>query len=173
MAAGEYISVQSQNESTHAELRASSGTSCATTPKPSWPNSPRCTSTRGVDRDVAAAGRAAAVPRSRSGAASIHAQEELGVDPQQLPSPWTAAGSSFASFSVGALIPLLPYLFGAHSLVVSVVLAALALFAAGAVSSRFTSRGAVFAGTRQLLIGVFAAAVTFGIGAIFHTTTAG
>ncbi len=103
----------------------------------------------------------------------IHAQEELGVDPQQLPSPWTAAGSSLASFSVGALIPLLPYLFGARSLVVSVVLAALALFAAGAVSSRFTSRGVVFAGTRQLLIGVFAAAVTFGIGAIFHTTTAG
>ena len=44
---------------------------------------------------------------------------EFGVNPSELPSPWTAAGSSFASFTVGALIPLLPYLLGATSLLIS------------------------------------------------------
>ena len=57
----------------------------------------------------------------------IHTQQELGVDPTQLPSPRTAASSSLASFSVGALLPLLPYLLGATSLVFSAVLVTLAL----------------------------------------------
>lgn len=171
MSAGEYISVQSQNEATHAELELERH-ELRHNPEAELAELTQMYVDKGVDRDVAAA-VAQQLHRDPDQALLIHAQEELGVDPQQLPSPWTAAGSSLASFSVGALIPLLPYLFGARSLVVSVVLAALALFAAGAVSSRFTSRGVVFAGTRQLLIGVFAAAVTFGIGAIFHTTTAG
>ena len=100
----------------------------------------------------------------------IHVQEELGVDPNQLPSPWTAAFSSFASFSVGAFIPLLPYLFGAHNVAISAVLAILALFGAGALASRFTVRGWVYSGMRQLVLGVVAAAITFGVGHLFHVT---
>ena len=96
--------------------------------------------------------RAASTPRPRrrwpsscpatpSRRCSIHAQEELGVDPTQLPSPWTAALSSLASFSVGALLPLLPYLFGAHDASSSRPSSpVIALFTAGALSSRFTSR---------------------------------
>ena len=118
---------------------------------PSWPRRSR--------------GSSRATPTRRC---SIHAQEELGVDPSQLPSPWTAAGSSLLSFSVGALLPLLPYLFGATTLWISAVLAVVALFAAGALSSRFTVRSWLFAGARQLLLGVVAAAVTFGVGALFH-----
>jgi VIT1/CCC1 family predicted Fe2+/Mn2+ transporter len=63
---------------------------------------------------------------------------------------------------------LLPYAFGAKSIVISAVLAVIALFAAGVGASRFTSRGALYSGTRQLLVGILAAGVTFGVGSIFH-----
>jgi VIT1/CCC1 family predicted Fe2+/Mn2+ transporter len=99
----------------------------------------------------------------------IHAREELGVDPDDLPSPWTAAISSFLSFTLGALLPVLPYLLGAGSLVISSVLAAAGLFGAGAITSRFTNRGWLYGGSRQLALGALAAAVTFGIGAAVGT----
>ncbi len=99
----------------------------------------------------------------------MHAREELGVDPDDLPSPWTAAGSSFVAFSLGALVPLLPYLLGLSSLLVAVVLAGGALFVAGAAVSRFTSRGAAYSGLRQLLLGAAAAAATFVVGSLVGT----
>jgi VIT1/CCC1 family predicted Fe2+/Mn2+ transporter len=75
-----------------------------------------------------------------------------------------AAGSSLAAFSLGALVPVLPYLLGATSLALAVGMALLALFATGALVSRFTSRGALYSGARQLLLGGAAAAATYGIG---------
>jgi VIT1/CCC1 family predicted Fe2+/Mn2+ transporter len=92
------------------------------------------------------------------------AREELGIDPDDLPSPWLAAASSFAAFSAGALVPLLPYLLGTSTLLWSVLLALLALFGAGALVSRFTSRGALYSGSRQLLLGGVAAALTYAVG---------
>jgi VIT1/CCC1 family predicted Fe2+/Mn2+ transporter len=100
----------------------------------------------------------------------VHAREELGVDPDALPSPWTAAYSSFLAFSIGAFIPLLPYLFGAKSLVVAMVLAGLGLFTAGAVVARFTGRAWWYSGLRQLLIGAAAAGVTYGLGHLVGTS---
>jgi len=122
---------------------------------------------RGVDPALAVR-VAAQLSRDPDQALLIHAQEELGVDRAQLPRPWTAAWSSLVSFSLGAFVPLVPYLFGASSLWISAVLAVCALFAAGAASARFTSRNWLYAGLRQLTLGVLAAAVTFGVGAIFH-----
>jgi VIT1/CCC1 family predicted Fe2+/Mn2+ transporter len=90
----------------------------------------------------------------------------MGVDPDDLPSPWLAAGSSFAAFSVGALIPVLPYIFGATSIVVALVLSLLALFVSGAVVARLTSVSPVFGGLRQLVLGAAAAAATFGAGSL-------
>jgi VIT1/CCC1 family predicted Fe2+/Mn2+ transporter len=75
------------------------------------------------------------------------------------------------AFSVGALIPLLPYLLGASTLWISAALAVVALFVAGVGASRFTSRGWLYAGLRQLVVGVIAAAVTYGVGSLFHATT--
>jgi VIT1/CCC1 family predicted Fe2+/Mn2+ transporter len=83
----------------------------------------------------------------------------------------TAASSSFISFCVGALIPLLPYAFGAKSVWISAILAVLALFGAGVAASRFTSRGWAYSGARQLAFGVVAAAVTYGVGSLFHAAT--
>ncbi len=95
----------------------------------------------------------------------FHAREELGVDPHELPSPWTAAAaSSFAFFSVGALLPLLPYLLGLNSLPVALALSAVALFAAGVVVARLTRRPVLYSGARQLALGVLAAGVTYLIG---------
>ncbi|GAB3955957.1 hypothetical protein GCM10027614_66760 [Micromonospora vulcania] len=63
----------------------------------------------------------------------VHVREELGVDPDDQPSPWAAAISSFVCFSVGALVPLLPYLLGATQLWLALAVGGLGLFAAGAV----------------------------------------
>jgi VIT1/CCC1 family predicted Fe2+/Mn2+ transporter len=76
----------------------------------------------------------------------------------------TAAISSLLSFSVGALIPLVPYLLGAESLVPSLVLSLVALFVVGVLVSRVTVRSWFFSGTRQLLLGGAAAGITYLVG---------
>jgi VIT1/CCC1 family predicted Fe2+/Mn2+ transporter len=169
MAAGEYVSVQSQNESTAAEL-AVERHELAHNADAELVELTEVYVARGVD-PVLAAEVARQLSLDPDQALLIHAQEELGVDPKQLPSPWTAAGSSLLSFAVGALIPLLPYIAGGSTLWYSGVLAVLALFAAGAGASRFTSRGWVYSGARQLVLGVVAAAVTYGVGSLFHAAS--
>jgi VIT1/CCC1 family predicted Fe2+/Mn2+ transporter len=100
----------------------------------------------------------------------IHAREELGVDPGNLPSPVVAAVSSFASFALGASLPVLPYLLGAHRLWPPAVLAAIGLFTAGAVVSRVTARTWWFSGLRQLLLGGAAAVLTYAVGSLIGTS---
>jgi VIT1/CCC1 family predicted Fe2+/Mn2+ transporter len=75
------------------------------------------------------------------------------------------------SVSVGALIPLLPYALGANALWIAAILSLAALFAAGAVTARFTSRSWLFSATRQVLLGGLAAAVTYGVGQAFGAVT--
>lgn len=169
MATGEYISVQSQNESTHHEVELERH-ELKHNAAAEQDELTQMYISRGVDPNTAAT-VSAQLSKDPDQALLIHAQEELGVDPTQLPSPRTAALSSLGSFSLGALLPLLPYLFGATALLISAIVAVVALFIAGALSAQFTSRSWLFAGTRQLLFGVIAAAVTFGIGALFHVST--
>src|SRR5438876_3441027 len=97
------------------------------------------------------------------------AREELGLNPNELGSPWGAAISSFLSFAIGAAIPLAPFLLGDFwwNLPVSIGLTSLALFIIGATLSLFTSSSALKSGLRMLLLGGFAAAVTFGVGKLF------
>jgi VIT1/CCC1 family predicted Fe2+/Mn2+ transporter/rubrerythrin len=94
-------------------------------------------------------------------------REELGLDPDQLGSPWGAAAGSFVSFAAGAVVPLAPFLLAAGPPAVgaALVLAFGALFAVGAGVSLLTGRGALFSGVRQVAIGAAAAAVTFSVGA--------
>jgi vacuolar iron transporter family protein len=139
MAAGEYVSVQSQNESTVAELeierRELKHNAAAELAELA-----QMYVARGVEPDLARK-VARQLSQDPDQALLIHAQEELGVDPTQLPSPLVAAGSSMLAFSVGAFIPLLPYALGASTVWISAVLAVVALFVAGVAASRFTSRG--------------------------------
>jgi VIT1/CCC1 family predicted Fe2+/Mn2+ transporter len=94
------------------------------------------------------------------------AREELGLNPDELGSPWVAAISSFAAFTAGAALPLLPFLFGYdRALPVSIGLTALGLFAVGASMSLFTGRHALLGGLRMLGIGGAAGLATYFIGA--------
>jgi VIT1/CCC1 family predicted Fe2+/Mn2+ transporter len=77
-----------------------------------------------------------------------------------------AAVSSFLAFAIGALIPLLPYLLGANSLLPGLVVTLLALFGAGAVVTSVTTRPWWYGGVRQMLLGGAAAAITYGVGAL-------
>lgn len=108
-------------------------------------------------------------------ALDLMARQELGLNPDELGSPIGAAASSFASFAVGALIPLLPFVLFAFgtALIASVVLSGLLLFVVGALAARLSGRPAFFGGARMLLIGAAAAAVTYGIGKLFGVAMAG
>ena len=168
MATGEYISVASQNEAAYAEL-AVEAHELEHNAEAELRELTQTYVARGVDPALAEQ-VARQLSRDPKQALLIHAQEEFGVNPHQLPSPWTAAFSSLGSFSVGALIPLLPYLLGAKVIVISAVLALVALFTAGVLTARFTSRSWLFSGTRQLLLGVLSALVAFGVGELFHAS---
>ena len=95
-------------------------------------------------------------------------REELGLDPDELGSPWGAAFGSFVAFAVGAVIPVIPYLFGGGTtiLLISLGLSLIALFLVGAGVSLLTGRGPLFSGARQLGIGLAAAIVTYLIGSL-------
>jgi VIT1/CCC1 family predicted Fe2+/Mn2+ transporter len=94
------------------------------------------------------------------------AREELGLNPDELGSPLGAAISSFLSFAVGAVLPLAPWLLvrPPQALAMSVVVTAVALFVVGAMLSLFTGRNAMYSGARMLVLGAIAGAVTFAIG---------
>jgi VIT1/CCC1 family predicted Fe2+/Mn2+ transporter len=95
-----------------------------------------------------------------------HAREELGIDPSATGSPWAAAISSFVAFSIGALIPLIPWLVtsSGSDAVWSIVLGALASLVFGGAIGWFIRRGTVRWALRQLFVTTLAAAVTFGVG---------
>jgi len=97
------------------------------------------------------------------------AREELGIDPKDLGgSAWAAAAWSFILFSAGAIVPVAPFLLlsGQTAFVASVAASGMALAAIGAGTSLFTGRGAIVSALRQLLIGLAAAAVTYGAGTL-------
>ena len=94
----------------------------------------------------------------------MHTREELGVDPDELPSPVTAGVASLLAFSCGALVPLFPYLIGASVLWASRALTAVALVSGGMVVGRLTGRPVLRSGLRQLALGALAVAATFGVG---------
>ena len=162
MAAGEYTSVASQSELAEAEF-AVERRELERHPESEADELTAIWVRRGVDEDLARE-VSRQLGRNPAAALEVHAREELGVAPGDVPSPWVAAGSSFASFTVGALIPMLPYLFGAQTFVLSAILSLVALFFAGAIVSRVTARSWWFSGTRQLALGVLAATVTYLVG---------
>ncbi|UNS96489.1 VIT1/CCC1 transporter family protein [Streptomyces tubbatahanensis] len=165
MAAGEYTSVASQRELVQAELEVERR-ELRRSPGEEIRELAALYEARGVDGDLALQ-VAEQLHRDPEQALEIHAREELGVDPADLPSPTVAAVSSFFSFSLGAVLPVLPYLFGTTALWPAVVLALVGLFACGAVVARVTARPWWFSGLRQLGLGAAAAGVTYGLGALF------
>jgi VIT1/CCC1 family predicted Fe2+/Mn2+ transporter len=102
-------------------------------------------------------------------ALETHAREELGLDMHEgLGSPWAAAGSSFAMFALGALVPLLPFLLmaGEAAVAVSAALSAITLFVVGGAITILTGRGFLRSGARMLAIGAAAAGITYLVGTL-------
>jgi VIT1/CCC1 family predicted Fe2+/Mn2+ transporter len=162
MGTGEYISVTNQNELVHAEVALESRMHAR------FPEAEQAELTEtflgyGADADTAAR-MAAAVSRDPEIALRLHTREELGVDADGLPSPVLAGAASLVAFSLGALLPLLPYLLGLHLLVVSLVITAAALIIGGMVVGRITGRSVLRSGVRQVLLGAVAVAITFAVG---------
>ncbi len=163
MAAGEYTSVASQTEAAQREI-AKERQEILHNPEAETRELAAMYVDKGVDPELADQ-VARQVHRDLDRAVGVHAREELGVDPDELPSPRLAAVSSFGSFAVGALVPVLPYLLGADTLLPGLLATLLALFACGAVVTQMTSRSWWYGGLRQMLLGAVAAAVTYGVGA--------
>jgi VIT1/CCC1 family predicted Fe2+/Mn2+ transporter len=171
MSLGEYTSVKTQNEQLDLEVakerqelqRNSEGELVELT---------RMLTSRGVEPPLA---REVAEQLSRDPevALRLHIVAEIGLSPEDKPSPRLAAGSSLLTFAIGALFPLLPYLFGVSLLWVSLLCGGVGLMAAGALSSRFTPRPWWYAGLRQLLFGGIAAGITYLIGLAIGVGTAG
>lgn len=167
MAAGEYISVKSQSESVEAEVAAE--------------RHELTFNAEGEERELAqmyearglspalAAQVAAELSKDFEHALDIHVREELGVDKDALPSALIAGISSFVAFSLGAFLPLLPYLLGAGSFVPAAVITGTALFVAGAAVSFVTPKSWWFSGLRQLAFGAAAALVTYTVGSLVGT----
>jgi VIT1/CCC1 family predicted Fe2+/Mn2+ transporter len=162
MAAGEYTSVASQAESAEAEI-AKEREELRSNPEGEMAELAAIYVERGVDPELADE-VSRQIHRDPDNAVNVHAREELGVTLEDLPSAVLAAISSFVSFAIGAIIPVMPYLLGSDALLPGIVVSLVGLFAAGAVVTRFTSRSWWFGGIRQLVLGAIAAALTYGIG---------
>jgi VIT1/CCC1 family predicted Fe2+/Mn2+ transporter len=97
------------------------------------------------------------------------AREELGIDPDELGgSAWVAASTSFLLFAFGAIVPLSPFFFasGVSAVVASIIVSSVALMLVGAAITVVTGSSVLRTGGRQVLLGLLAAAVTFGLGSL-------
>ncbi|MEX2459019.1 MAG: VIT1/CCC1 transporter family protein [Actinomycetota bacterium] len=168
MGAGEYVSMRAQRELFERLIHIEAH-ELATQPEEERRELIALYRRKGMPRPVAEA-MTDAVMRDPKVALETHAREELGLDPDELGSPWGAAFSSFATFSIGALVPLAPFLFasGTPATVTALALGGGALFGVGASMSLLTGRGAWFSGGRMLAIGSAATAVTYGVGRLLH-----
>ena len=165
MAAGEYVSVQAQRELLERELEVERR-ELELRPEMERRELAGIYRSRGVDPTVAdqVAAQLSADPEV---ALETHAREELGIDPDELGSPVRAAVSSFLAFTLGAIVPLVPWLVGrgTGAVIASVILGVVASLLVGALLAGFTGRSIVASSLRQLAVASVAAAITFAVGA--------
>jgi len=165
MAIGEYVSVKTQKEQLESEMAVERA---AHTRNPAGEERELAQSFMDMgltEKTALVAAKEIHVNPSR--AAKLHVTYELGLDPTSAASPVWAAVSSFATFSVGASIPLLPYMLGSTSLWWGLASGGVGLFIAGALASRFTRRPWWMGSVRQFGLGALAVAATYGVGTLF------
>jgi VIT1/CCC1 family predicted Fe2+/Mn2+ transporter len=171
MAAGEYVSMRSQRELYEYQIGLERA-ELAEYPAEEREELALIYAARGLSLERARE-LARSVMRDRESALDALAREELGLNPDDLGSPWRAALSSFLAFAAGALVPLAPFAWssGRPAAIWAASIAALALFAVGAALSLFTGRSASWSGLRMVLIGAAAGCATWGIGTLFGVAT--
>jgi vacuolar iron transporter family protein len=165
MAAGEYISVRSQREMYEYQI-ALEREELAEYPEEEAEELALIYQARGVDLAQARAASRALLANPQA-ALDVLAREELGLNPDDLGSPWQAASTSFVTFAAGASVPLLPFLLGftaGRATVIAAGVTLLALFVVGLGLSLFTGRNAVGGALRMVLIGGGAGTVSFLVG---------
>jgi VIT1/CCC1 family predicted Fe2+/Mn2+ transporter len=170
MAMGEWVSVQSSRELSQRQLE-SEAEQIATDPAHERAELVTLYERRGLTAQEARR-LADRIMSDEDAALQAMARDELGIDPEQLGgSAWTAAIASFLLFTVGAIIPVVPFLFeeGDPAVLLSVGVSGLGLLAIGAAITLLTGRSAWRSAFRQLAIGVGAAAVTYGAGFLVGT----
>ena len=124
---------------------------------------------KGLNREQAQLMSKSIVSGELSHAVDTLAREELGIDPDELGgSAWVAAGTSFFLFALGAVVPLSPFIFasGMPAVVASIIVSAVALMVVGAAITVVTGSSVLRTGGRQVLLGLAAAAITFGLGTL-------
>jgi vacuolar iron transporter family protein len=174
MAAGEYVSMRVQREVLERMLHLEAH-ELGTDPEGELAELTELYERKGVPPELASS-LATELSRDPATALDTHAREELGIDPAEgLGSPWGAASSSFVTFALGALVPLLPFLFvgGTTAIVASALLTGAALLGVGALTARVTGRSAAGAALRMLAIGGGAATVTYLIGLALGVSVVG
>jgi VIT1/CCC1 family predicted Fe2+/Mn2+ transporter len=173
MAAGEWISMQSQRELFERQI-ALERAELAAIPEEEEIELAMIYRRKGFSADESAA-IARRLMSDPEAALDTLVREELGLDPDQLGSPWGAAAGSFLAFAGGAALPVLPYLLLRETIAfwIALVLSLAALFVVGAAVSLLTGRSAVLSGVRQSLIGGAAAAVTYAVGALIGVSVGG
>ena len=173
MAAGEYISVRSQRELYEQQL-ALEAQELEASPEEEHEELSLIYQAKGVPGDQANK-LASQILSNPDTAIQTLAREELGLDPESLGSPWSAALSSFVAFGIGAVIPVVPYLLMQSSMALyfSAAVCGISLFTVGAAISIFTGRSLAYSGFRMVGIGALAAVVTFGIGRLIGVSVAG
>lgn len=170
MAAGEYVSVRSQREMYEYQIGLERD-ELDQYPDEEAEELALVYAARGVDKEEALR-TAKSIIADPEKALDTLAREELGLNPEDLGSPWGAAAFSFVSFAAGGVIPLLPFFFGAGaaSLSAAIALTVVALSGIGAALSLFTGRSAFKGGVRMLGIGVAAGGVTYLVGKLLGVT---
>ncbi len=173
MAAGEYVSVRAQKEMLERQLSLEAD-ELALYPEEEAAELALIYEARGLAKSEAQALGLRVVQEPRQ-ALNVLAREELGLDPTQIASPWSAAVFSFLFFSLGALVPVLPFFWDARGLALELTmgLTAAALLALGAGMSLFTGRSALWSALRMLVIGAIAGGLTFGIGRLLSLAFGG
>ena len=172
MAAGEYVSLRAQAELVERELEIER-ISIAENPEAETAELTAIYIERGLNPEQARL-VATELMSDPEVALDVHAREELGVDPNQLGNPLTAAAASFWSFSIGAFVPLVPWLVGSGTGAVwaSAGLGVGASAAVGGLLARLTERSVVRTVVRQLVVASGACLATYLIGGLLGASVA-
>lgn len=162
MALGEFTSVTTANEQVESEVRVERRSFRM---YPDAEQAELVGTLTDMGMSVETATKAAEeLHRDETRALNFHLVQELGVDPNEKPSPWVAAGSSFAMFAIGAVVPLIPFLLGYSSLWLGLACGGLGLLVVGGVAARVTKKAPWLGSLRQLAFGGIAIAVTYLVG---------
>lgn len=174
MAAGEYVSVRSQRDVFEHQISIEAGR------LQEWPDEGLAALAQSYQDKGLTPDEADTVARRLMDqpdlALATKVREDLGLDPTSLGSPWGAAISSFVAFVIGAVVPILPYVFGGaplQTLLSSAVLSAMALLLVGGVVAANSGRSVAWGALRMFLAGGLAAGVTFGVGTAIGVAVTG